>query len=76
MDHAARMKEAQLKEKPERREWEAAPAFFKWTCGDYPHVLSARNNADFAEKLSIAESFKQEGNKLVEGGEYDDALMK
>ena len=70
------MKEAQLKEKPERREWEAAPAFFKWTCGNYQQVLTARECEDFSEKLATAQSFRKAGNDLFVEEQYDDALMK
>ena len=76
VDHAAKMKEAQLKEKPERREWEAAPSFFKWTCGNYDHVLAARHNEDFSEKLATAQSFRQAGNELFVEEKFEDALMK
>jgi hypothetical protein len=70
------MKEAQLKEKPERREWEASPAFFKWTCGNYDHVVAARECEDFSEKLASARSFRQAGNELFMEEKFDDALMK
>lgn len=70
------MKEAQLKEKPERREWEAAPSFFKWTCGNYEHVLAVRDSADFATKLEGAQSYRQAGNDLFMEEQYEDALMK
>jgi hypothetical protein len=76
LNHAAKMKEAQLKEKPERREWEAAPSFFKWTCGNYDHVLAARLCEDFEEKLATAQSFRQAGNELFLEEKFDDALMK
>lgn len=76
IDHTAKMKEAQLREKPERREWEAAPSFFKWTCGNYDHVLAARECEDFSEKLATAQSFRQAGNELYVEEKFEDALMK
>lgn len=73
---AARIKEAQLKEKPERREWEAAPSFFKWTCGNYPPVREARALEDFNEKLTKAQAFRQAGNALLAEAKLEDALMQ
>eukprot|EP00892_Ulva_mutabilis_P012913 jgi/Ulvmu1/9995/UM059_0044.1 len=73
---AARIKEAQLRAKPERREWEAAPSFFKWTCGNYPPVREARALDDFNQKLSTAQSFRQAGNALLAESKLEDALMQ
>lgn len=76
IEHAAKMKEAQLKDKPERREWEAAPSFFKWTCGDYEPVIAARECDNFSDKLTAAKNFRQAGNDLFLDEQFDDALMK
>lgn len=76
IDHAAKMKEAQLKDKPERREWEAAPSFFKWTCGNYDQVQAARDCEDYSAKLATAQSFRQAGNELFVEEKFEDALMK
>lgn len=72
----AKIKEAQLREKPERRAWEAAPSFFKWTCGNYIPVKEARALADFEEKLTRANAFRHRGNDLAAKSELEDALMQ
>lgn len=74
--HAAKMKEASLKNKPERRAWEEAASFFKWTCGNYAHVESARQLAAFQDKLEAAEAFRQQGNSDFVEHKLDEALMK
>jgi tetratricopeptide (TPR) repeat protein len=72
----ARIKEAQLKEKPERRQWEEAPSFFKWTCGTYDHVKRARDQPDFSQRLEAAQAFRLAGNECFVEEKYDDALLK
>lgn len=73
---AARIKEAQLRDKPERRTWEAAPPFFKWTCGNYIPVREARSLENFQEQLNRAKSFRHHGNDLLAQSKLDDALMQ
>lgn len=72
---AASVKAAYLKDRPERREWEDAPPFFKWTCGDYPDVQVARTLA-CQPRLAAAESMRQAGNAAFSDGRLDDALLK
>lgn len=76
LQEAANLKEATLKDRPSRQAWERAPAFFKWTCGNYPHVLEARALPGFEERLSRAEAFKEAGNQLFVEDKLDDALIK
>lgn len=73
---AAAMKEAALKAKPERRAWEEAAPFFKWTCGDYAPVQAARAHLDAAARLEAAVQFRHAGNEKFAQEEYDDALMQ
>jgi hypothetical protein len=70
------MKENHLKNKPERRAWNEAAPFFKWTCGDYPEVHAARGKSSFDDQLKAAESFRQEGNELYSKADWDSALVK
>jgi hypothetical protein len=70
------MKEAALKDKPERRSWEEAASFFKWTCGNYAHVERARQLAAFEDKLEAAEAFRQQGNSDFVEHKLDEALLK
>jgi hypothetical protein len=70
------MKENHLKNKPERRAWNEAAPFFKWTCGDYPEVHAARGKPSFDDQLKAAEKFRQEGNELYSKADWDSALMK
>jgi len=72
----AKIKEAQLREKPERRAWEVAPSFFKWTCGNYIPVREARALDDFEEKLRRANAFRHHGNDLAAKSQLEDALMQ
>ena len=69
------MKEAALKEKPERRQWEEAASFFKWTCGNYDHVHHARK-LPFQQRLAAGEAFRAEGNSAYVEERYPDALMQ
>lgn len=70
------MKEAALKDKPERRAWEEAAPFFKWTCGDYEAVHAARARNDAADRLEAAVQFRHAGNEKFAQEEFDDALMQ
>jgi hypothetical protein len=73
---AGRMKAASLKVKPERREWEEAAHFFKWTCGEYEHVQQARQHAAFKERLASAQALRFAGNEKLARMDLDGALMK
>ena len=73
---AGKMKAASLKCKPERREWEQAPDFFKWTCGEYEHVVQARQLPRVEDRLSQAADFRQTGNMLFASDDLDAALLQ
>jgi hypothetical protein len=70
------MKDAVLKSKPERRAWEEAPSFFKWTCGNYPAVLRARSLDSFADKLAAAKDLRLEGNNAYLDNMLEEAMLK
>ena len=70
------MKAASLKDKPERREWEEAADFFKWTCGEYNHVQRARSLENFHDRLAAAQAMRHDGNQSTKCEELDEALLK
>jgi hypothetical protein len=73
--HAARLKAAYLKNKPERRHWEEAATFFKWTCGDYPEVQQARELPTLS-RLKAAEKMRKAGNTAYAADALDEALLR
>jgi len=73
MQKAAEMKGAQLKEK--RREWEAAPEWYKNTMSHerQGEVMESRKKS-FEERIELAEKNKVEGNQFYTDGKFKKAL--